>query len=146
MSKIRTSAMRAVGAVLAGTALVVGVAGGSASAAAGEPITAHAASPGEPSTTGAKALFNWYNDVLTVCDTRRDGRRAVARAYNKTTRNFVAYVEDKDGANGCTGSWMGWKAFDTPVRRGDRISLELWIQDGRNGGRENYRQTEFISG
>ncbi|MBL1104538.1 hypothetical protein JK361_07995 [Streptomyces sp. 5-8] len=127
---------RLFGLVPATTALVLG-----AVVAATTP--AHAAE-NPLYTTGAKAFVHSYYQRVEVCDTKADGRRAMALATNLTTGAIVGWAEDKDGANGCTaGGGLGIDPFWSTPRRGDRISLEVWIQDGANGRQENFRSTEF---
>lgn len=109
----------------------------------GAAVTPAHAAENPLSTTGARALVSSYYERIEVCDTRADGRRAVALATNLTTGDIVGWAEDTNGANGCTGSGLGIEYFWSTPRRGDRISLEVWIQDGANGWQENFRSTEF---
>ncbi|NKE62444.1 hypothetical protein FXN61_39215 [Lentzea sp. PSKA42] len=99
-------------------------------------------------TTGARGFVNSYNKRVEACDTRADGRRAMARAVNVTQGILVGWAEDKNGANGCTpqsgtGQGAAVDPFWHTPRRGDVIRLEVWIQDGAGGAQENLRRTEF---
>ncbi|OKI24917.1 hypothetical protein A6A25_33485 [Saccharothrix sp. CB00851] len=98
------------------------------------------------STTGARGLVNFYSGEVEVCDTRGDGRRAVALAVNVTQGRILGYPVDKNGANGCTpqkntGYGADFDPFWHTPNRGDEIHLEVWIQDGANGAQEDLAST-----
>ncbi|MGW4111508.1 hypothetical protein ACWEFJ_11565 [Actinosynnema sp. NPDC004786] len=97
-------------------------------------------------TTGARAFVNTYYGRVEVCDTRADGRRAVALAVNVTQGRILGYPEDKNGANGCTpqsgtGQGAALDRFWHTPNRNDEIRLEVWIQDGEGGAQENFTWT-----
>lgn len=82
--------------------------------------------------------------TLRVCDTVKDGRRAVAQLSwenNNGAWSVVARVEDANGANGQCVSTSAYRFY------GYRMKLVLWVQDGTGYVREEYpvRTIKWVS-
>ncbi|WP_328428376.1 hypothetical protein [Streptomyces sp. NBC_00443] len=117
MSRVK-SALCAVAA--AGAAAILAA----SPASAGTNVSVHTTDPWHAGAAG----FMANGDEVTVCDNRSDGKRATAIfVYTGRHSSEKVNISDTNGA----GNSCAVKKFDIP--EGNRVLLEVCVQDGANG-------------
>ncbi|MFI8087565.1 hypothetical protein ACIF9R_04490 [Streptomyces sp. NPDC086080] len=91
---------------------------------AGTNISVHTSDPWQSGTAG----FQADGEKVTVCDNRGDGMRATAIfTYTASTGSKQVRVSDTNGSgNGCATK-------DFAIPEGNRVLLQVCVQDGAQG-------------
>ncbi|MGH3938177.1 MAG: hypothetical protein ACRDTG_06015 [Pseudonocardiaceae bacterium] len=83
---------------------------------------------------GAQSQFRDADELLSACDLKADGKRAIATAVWTGSAGVVNRVEtaDSDGANGNCAP-----ALDLDINDGIEVRIGACVQDGPNGFRKH---------
>lgn len=83
----------------------------------------------------SQTQFRDLDELLTVCDTKADGLRAVGFAsWSEGGYGHAAIVQDVDGANGNCAPWK-----DLNIGEGVTVKIEACARDGQSGPLQDCR-------